>query len=61
MNEGVAEGLREGQVRVGTASFRQVNLAGWNGVAMMISLLLLAAFAVAALLLHLPGEAGLSR
>jgi YNFM family putative membrane transporter len=33
---------------------------GWNGVAMMISLLVLAAFAVAALLLRLPGEVELS-
>ena len=34
---------------------------GWNGVAMMITLLLLAAFAVAAILLRLPGELELSR
>jgi YNFM family putative membrane transporter len=33
---------------------------GWNGVAMMISLLVLAAFAVAVLLLRLPGEVELS-
>jgi YNFM family putative membrane transporter len=29
---------------------------GWNGVAMMITLLILSAFAVAAFLLRLPGE-----
>jgi YNFM family putative membrane transporter len=34
---------------------------GWNGVAMMISLLILAAFTVAAFLLRLPGEAEPSR
>jgi YNFM family putative membrane transporter len=34
---------------------------GWKGVAMMITLLLLAAFAVAAILLRLPGELELSR
>jgi len=34
---------------------------GWNGVAIMISLLILAAFGVAALLLRLPGEAGQPR
>jgi hypothetical protein len=34
---------------------------GWNGVAIMICLLLLTAFAVAVLLLRLPGEVELSR